>query len=345
MSKTSVKFILNIFLLLGIFGVIIYVLRHSMGSIFSQIGQTPWFIVLIIFASGLLYQVAEGQNVWLLLDEKYPKFTRFDGMFASCYAAFMRVVTFGAGTIIGELWYYRKKELPLSKGAGLIALRMIFYKGALLIWSFIGLIFLSPQLVASKGLFAVILFGIGATFLIITAILSVSISLKLQVFLVKMAHKILHKEKAREAFDKINLNIYPIRQMILSLIENPSRLRKLIFFNLFKLSFWLVVPFIVLKGQHSDLGFFTSFFYTAFAIILAGVIPTPAGLGSLEVVFTWLFKPLVGQVDAISALLLYRFVTYVLPFLIGMVEGAIFKRKAMKEELEMIKLEKEESSS
>ena len=58
---------------------------------------------------------------------------------------------------------------------------------------------------------------------------------------------------------------------------------------------------------------------TSLSVMLAAVIPTPAGIGSTEFVFTMLFAGLVGMGDAGSATLLYRFATFVLPFLIGAV--------------------------
>jgi hypothetical protein len=51
--------------------------------------------------------------------------------------------------------------------------------------------------------------------------------------------------------------------------------------------------------------------------MLAAVIPAPAGIGSTEFVFTSLFASAVGSGAAISAALLYRFATFVVPFLTG----------------------------
>ena len=60
--------------------------------------------------------------------------------------------------------------------------------------------------------------------------------------------------------------------------------------------------------------------------MLAAVIPSPAGIGSSEFVFTALFTVLVGTGEAGSAALLYRFATFVLPFVIGGVVVLLHKR-------------------
>ena len=82
--------------------------------------------------------------------------------------------------------------------------------------------------------------------------------------------------------------------------------------------------------------------FTSFAVILSGVIPTPAGIGPFEFVYLLLFKPLVGNVDAVASVLLYRFVACV-PFLIGLVYVAIEKRKSLRIEIEEIKRQTDEN--
>lgn len=53
---------------------------------------------------------------------------------------------------------------------------------------------------------------------------------------------------------------------------------------------------------------------TALSVMLAAVIPAPAGIGSTEFVFTGLFAGIVGTGIAGSASLLYRFATFVFHF-------------------------------
>ena len=63
--------------------------------------------------------------------------------------------------------------------------------------------------------------------------------------------------------------------------------------------------------------FLQCFALTSLSQSLAGVIPTPAGIGSVEAVFTLLFRRLLPEAKALSAVLLYRFATMLLPCAIG----------------------------
>ena len=66
--------------------------------------------------------------------------------------------------------------------------------------------------------------------------------------------------------------------------------------------------------------------------MLAAVIPAPAGIGSTEFVFTLLFAVLIGTGLAGSTSLLYRFATFVFPFLIGAVVALNHQRKKRRQE-------------
>ncbi len=94
------------------------------------------------------------------------------------------------------------------------------------------------------------------------------------------------------------------------------------------ISFWLkTIP----------IDFLLTFSFISFAVVLSGVIPTPAGIGSFEFVYLLLFRPLVGTVDAFSSLLLYRFSSFILPFIYGLFYVIADRRKVIKQEIQDVK--------
>ena len=72
---------------------------------------------------------------------------------------------------------------------------------------------------------------------------------------------------------------------------------------------------------------------TSLSVMLAAVIPTPAGIGSTEIVLTMLLAEIVGTGAAGSATLLYRFATFVFPFLIGTIVVVLRRRVAKRLQL------------
>lgn len=108
-----------------------------------------------------------------------------------------------------------------------------------------------------------------------------------------------------------------------------------------KLVFWYVLPYLILIENHPKIDFLLTISFISFAVVLSGVIPTPAGIGSFEFVYLLLFRPVVGTVDAVSSLLLYRFSSFILPFLYGFVYVIAERRRVIKEEIIEVKENKE----
>lgn len=83
-----------------------------------------------------------------------------------------------------------------------------------------------------------------------------------------------------------------------SLLQDPILLLHLFLCNVLKFTIWYIIPWIVfcnsLGGEYGDLpfSFLQCFALTSLSQSLAGVIPTPAGIGSVEAVFTLLFRRL-----------------------------------------------------
>ena len=62
------------------------------------------------------------------------------------------------------------------------------------------------------------------------------------------------------------------------------------------------------------------------SVMLAAVIPMPGGIGSSELVMTAIYSGLVGSAAAGAMALLYRFDTFMFPFIIGAFTAIFFKR-------------------
>ena len=64
--------------------------------------------------------------------------------------------------------------------------------------------------------------------------------------------------------------------------------------NLLKLCFWYGMPYLLFAGD-KNINMVETMAITALSVMLAAVIPAPAGIGSTEFVFTGLLPGLLGQ--------------------------------------------------
>jgi len=339
--KAKIKFGLNLLLLVIILGVMYFFVRSSMMDILAEIRNTSWVVVLMVMLLGTLYLWIEGRTVKEIASNFQPDFSTKDGFFTVCYSGFYRIITFGAGTLISEVNFYRKSGLHLSQGVGVTTLHMVMYKFAILTFAIAGLIIqFSLFYDHAPNLIWVILAGIVLVFLLIAVLLALSVSLNVQVLFVTISHKLFKRPAFRGIIDKCNNQIYSLRETVNSILQDRTAFVRIYLWNLLKMVPWYVIPYVILVNNHPDIDFLLTFSFISFAVVLSGVIPTPAGIGSFEFVYMFLFGPLVGTVDAASSMLLYRLATFIWPFVIGFGYVMVQKRKDIQAELTELKNEK-----
>ena len=98
-----------------------------------------------------------------------------------------------------------------------------------------------------------ILAGVILTLVIIAALLILSSSLKLQVLLVKFANRWFKRPKLRDWVDNCNLQIYSLRAAVQTITQDRSALLRIFSWNVFKLLFWYIIPYIVLVENHPNI--------------------------------------------------------------------------------------------
>lgn len=332
--KKKVHLIFNIALLLTIIGIILFILRGSLDDIVKELFVTPFQIILLAVVLGMISLAAEGGAIQQISRAIRVPLHFFEGIFASCYMTFYRIITFGSGALVAEVYYYRKKGAQISQGTGITMLRMLVYKAAVSVFVILGLLFYGSSLTAPSGISVyLVVAGLILTALVFVGMMTVSISLNLQVLFVKGMNKLFKKDKFRRLVDRANLQIYSLRETVKYVLDDRAALGTIFCFNILKLVCWYSIPYLVLVRSGHQLEFGRLFFLTSFVVILAGVIPAPGGIGSFEFVYLLLFGPIVGKVEATSSMLIYRFATYLLPFLIGLVYVFAAKRREIKDEI------------
>lgn len=100
------------------------------------------------------------------------------------------------------------------------------------------------------------------------------------------------------------------------LLKRPRILLAVMAINLVKFCFFYGIPYLSFAGT-GEIGFLKTLAITSLSVMLAAVLPAPAGIGSTEFVFTGLASQIVGMDTAGAVALLYRFGTFVFPFLVG----------------------------
>ena len=166
------------------------------------------------------------------------------------------------------MYEMNRDGLPLARGAGLSMVQYIFHKVSITLYGLIGflcLLFAKDESVS--GYTAFLAAGIGLTALITAVLLLI-------------AERLCHG-KWQDKRDKMKAQIDSMQEESLRLLKHSPRTAGGIFLCDFaKLTCWYLVPWFVLSAD-LPVSVWQIVCITAAAQMLAGVIPTPAGMGSL----------------------------------------------------------------
>lgn len=317
-SKTKKQILKWVFVVV-IIGAIIYTFRDSAGPILEQLKQTTPAVIAGICAMTVIYHVIEGVITTLLAKQYHPEFTYGMGISNAFFCSFYRVATLGSGSGIAAIVYLGDHGVQYSESFGLYMLQYAFHKISIAIFSMI--------LFALNWNYMCTHFGEYMWLLVAGYVVTLIITIFLILFSCSVQfHRIIFvildfvNGKCKGRFD---VSIQMLREQCQMLEEASKYLLKkkrlvagTIVLNLMKFVFWYAMPYLVFRGA-TDVTVLQTMAVTSLSVMLAAVLPAPAGIGSTEFVFTALFSGIAGTGLAGSASLLYRFGTFVFPFLVG----------------------------
>lgn len=314
-TKTAVK---AAFVLL-IIAVIIYTFRDSAGPILKELGETSPVVVFIISVLAVLYELVEGWITYSFAKKYQPGFTYWMGVESAFYCSFYRVATLGSGAGVAAVYYFNEKGIEVSKGTGMYMVEYVLHKVTIALFSAVFFIFSFGFMRKHYAEYEWLLIGgYVVTIAIAAALLLFCCSRKVHGALLWVVDRFNRKGRLneQEAFLREQCGI--LENATSKLLSDKRFVLQIVGKNLLKFVFWYSIPYVALYNTGA-VTLPQAMAITSLSVMLAAVIPTPAGIGSTEFVFTMLFASLVGMGDAGSATLLYRFATFVLPFVIGAV--------------------------
>lgn len=302
-------------------GAIVYTFRNSAEPILVQLKKTTPAVIAGICAMTVVYHVIEGIITTILAKQYNRDFTCVMGVTNAFFCSFYRVATLGSGAGVAAVFFLGEHGVGYSKSFGLYMMQYAFHKISIALYSIV-MFAVSWNYMHSH--FGGYLWLLAAGYLI---------TLVITFFLVlfccsKSFHKVVFvvidfvngKRKG-----KYDASVAVLREQCAMLEEASKHLLQkkqlvgvTLVLNMIKFCFWYAIPFLIFRN-YSGITLPETMAVTSLSVLLAAVLPSPAGIGSTEFVFITLFSGIVGTGLAGSASLLYRFGTFVFPFLVGAV--------------------------
>ena len=285
---------------------------------------SPWAVIFICLLS-LGYECMEGAVTTGLAKQYQPEFSYLKGVESAFFCSFYRVATLGSGAGVAAVYYFNEKGIPAPKGTGMYMIEYVLHKLSIAIFSVIFFAVNFRFMMKHFGEYNLLLAaGYIVTVVIAGVMVFVCYSTRLHKWIFGLLDKINSKHRFDSQIGMLKEQCDILEDASAFLLKKPGLICKTMIKNLVKLAFWYGIPYVVFYGTKT-VTLSQTLAVTSLSVMLAAVLPSPAGIGSTEFVFTLLFAAVAGTGAAGSASLLYRFATFVFPFLVGLV--IVIKRR------------------
>jgi uncharacterized protein (TIRG00374 family) len=317
----------NSIIIFVITGLILYfILKDNFKDIISMMMDANiWWILLavIIFIVFFFFD----QFSFYLMTKQYQKDIKFR------YIIYLGVVTkffngitpLSSGGQPMQIYELHKKGISVSNGANIVIQNYIVFQIAFVIWAIIAYIlnhamhlFQSVPLLRELTMIGFIANGV---ILVILFLISFSKNFNRTIvnwlinFMAKFKKK-MNKDAEIEKWNKRCDDYYENAQI---LIKEPKIFLSCILLQFISLMFYFAVPFFIAYaiGVGKDLSLLNTIVAGEYIYIMGCYVPIPGATGGMEYGFLGFFGNFLTGYSLSALMLLWRFLTYYLPTIIG----------------------------
>lgn len=314
------KLLINSLVILLLFVIALLTYRDSLLDILKGITEVSPLNITVSVLLSVLFFIMEGSIIYKMASGIVPTYRLKYGIATAYRCEFYRLITFGSGTGIAEIHYLHKKGIEPAVGTGISILQFVMKKIGVAILGIIGFILLYcfPDTRALCREYAVFLaICCIITTVIVLFLLLVTLSNNVLTFVLGIIDKVSVKFPSfTEKAASLKNQVYLLNKSGHIFLRQRYALIQIVLFNLIKLTAIYCIPAYSLQ-EKCNMGFVECIAIMAAVYMLAGVIPAPSGIGSLEFVYLLFFGVLAEPGIIVPTLLVFRFVTWILPFIIG----------------------------
>lgn len=328
MSKTSknvIKWIIILFLV-----AMAYVLNDDFfREAWNDVLVTPKKKLILCALFSNLYFVAEGVIISSMTSTCERRLSVFEGITCTYMCSFYRLATLGSGNGIAQVYYYNVKGIDAGRGTGMSMVQYTFQKITIGVFGVISFIVLlkvgsSNLMDYSKYMF------LGATVisLVCLALFLMTVSKTISRLVMSIGHFFVKDgSKLAPKLDKAQHAIDNLQEQGRLTWKNKKLFFMVVLLNFLKLSCWYIIPGILFYDRF-NVNPIVCLLLMSVCNMVGCVMLAPSGVGTLDFVFAIFFGAIIPNAEAIAAaIVLYRFFTWGVPFLIGLIPALFFGKK------------------
>ncbi|MDD3241267.1 MAG: lysylphosphatidylglycerol synthase transmembrane domain-containing protein [Bacilli bacterium] len=326
----------GIILLLVTFLVMYFLLKDSFGDVVKLLSSAN--ILFIFFAVGsLIMSILFETLCFKSIINEYKDDFSFNKILKLVIATkfFNGITPFSTGGQPMQVYMLKKDGLRMSKSTNIIIQNFILYQAALVIYGIIAfLINLKFKLIVNAIILQkLIVLGFVVNTLVMVVLIMVSFGGKFNKIMINKFIKILHKlhlikdeNKHLNQWEKRCEDFYEGSSVLLS---KPKVLVQGVIFQFISLTFLYAIPFLIILAFdiHTNISIVTTIVAVAYILILGSFVPIPGASGGIEYGFLEIFAGFLGHGMLQTVLIIWRFITYYFPMIVGGIIFNFYKEK------------------
>ena len=301
--------------------VLLYIVfRDKLPDIIESAVSVSLSGLLVLLAMGFVYQLIDAAMCMVLLRSRLPELSYRQAFELTFLGVFGLVCSGGAITIPMQSFYLKRCGLDVGHSVGLLILKFVYHKSAMLLYALImlipGLRWLDTFLPKAKFY---VLPGVLVCLLIIAALVLLCTWAPVRSLAEKLTGKLPDRGKWPERKTKWLSQLDLIYTEAGHLKARRDVSVKIMLLNLLKFTVLYLIPSAALlaMGRNAP-DVLHSLVLSSMMLLISGVLPHVNGIGPLEFAFVFFYSTVAGSIAASGAMLLYRIATYFFPFLLSL---------------------------
>lgn len=323
MNKKIVSAIILIILTIGVF---YYLIKDNFQNIFNSIVHANVLFLFLALFLYIIYTILQAVPFY-----NFSKMHNYNVKFSFYIYLIVATNFFNGITPLAtggqplQVYAMHKKKISTVDATNIVIENFIIFQFSAVVFGFISLIINSifHLLNADSILNNLTIIGFILNFLLLIFVIAVSFN-KLFIqniinFFIKVFSRLkLIKDvnKSKEKWQKTCNEFYDNFQI---LIKNKSMLIKNILILLIAFFFYYSIPLAIIYalGIQTNINLVITIIISSYVFLASSYLPIPGATGGMEYAFLGYFKNYIAGYKLNSLLLIWRFITYYLPLIIG----------------------------
>ncbi len=317
----------NIGLIVLLTGCVLFVtVRHDGKEIFSVLRSVSIPGLIGIICLMIFERVLHGWGLKYECNQAHPHYTLKQGFLNAYTAGLFCGITPGAsGGQIAQAFLFHRQGIPAAHSAGILWLDFIVYQSVMTLFVLFLLIMRFHYFYSNYSqFFLIVLGGFAISSAIIVFLWLLTRSPKFYTWLttkgIHIASKLHIVRDEEAALRKLDGLLQDFARELVVLQTHKKMIWLLGLENLTRLVIYYSVPYFCAKALHIPIGperLLDIISLSSFVAMVNAFLPMPGSSGGTEATFVLMFSTIFDTVDAVSIMLLWRFVTYYQTLIIG----------------------------